>query len=230
VCSNPQAAHLYHLESQQLFEKDCKGLLHKVPISSHRNVLLLLTLFLVLEATLCMVFWAVLLKRDGEFYTFGIRQLCPWDVKGLLYTGLCGHSPLVETLRADFSLSPEDLDALNESRKAQKRAVFNSSRARKRVRDKKNGSNFCDICKKHSSNAENHKRHLKTIGHIQKAAGTVLKSAIKRAGTASRNLAAKKYTCAVCDKSYGSQTVLNRHYDSKIHLDKMALSSSGSSS
>jgi hypothetical protein len=177
-----------------------------------------------------MAFWAVLLKKDGEFYTFGIRQLCPWDVKGLFYTGLCSHSPLVETLHANFSLSPEDLDVLNESRKTQKRAVLNSSRAKKRVRDQKNGSYFCDVCKKRSSNAENHRRHLKTIGHIRKATGTVLESTIKRAGTASRNLAAKKYTCAVCGKSYGSQAVLNRHYDSKIHLDKMALSSSGSSS
>lgn len=180
-----------------------------------------------------MAFWDVLLKKDGDFYTYGIRQLCLWDVKGLLYTGLCGHSPLVETLRADFSLSLEDLNALNKSRKAQKRAVLNSPRARKRVRDKKNGTNFCDICKKkkkHPSNAENHKRHLKPIGHIQKATRTVLKSTIKRAGTTSRNLAAKIYTYAICDKSYGSQAVLNRHYDSKIRLDKMALSSSGSSS
>jgi hypothetical protein len=84
--------------------------------------------------------------------------------------------------------------------------------------------------KMHSSNEENYNRHLKSKSHISKAAGIpVLKSAIKRAGTASKNLAAKKYTCTVCNKSYGSQAVLTTHYVSKIHLEKVALSSQSSS-
>ena len=94
-----------------------KGLLLWAPIPSAKDVPILRALFLLLEATFCSVFWAAKSKVQGGF---GIRALCPWNVEDLPYTGLCSHSPLLEGFIGDFSLSPEELETLENERKLNK--------------------------------------------------------------------------------------------------------------
>jgi hypothetical protein len=53
-------------------------------------------------------------KTEGGF---GIRSLCQWTVDDLPYTGLFSHNPLLELVAGDFSLSPEELEDLENSRK-----------------------------------------------------------------------------------------------------------------
>ncbi|KAG4435324.1 hypothetical protein IFR05_009178 [Cadophora sp. M221] len=208
-----------------------KGLLLSAPIPSHRDVPIMRALFLLLlEAALCFAFWAVMRKKSGLCYTFGMPRLCSWKAGDIPYTGLCTHTPLAETLGVQFGLSPEDLDALEELRKVRKREVLNKSRAGTRARDKTSGVYYCHDCKQENSNKDNYERHIKLPSHLSKAAGKKpLKSAMKRATNSNNNRKAQKYKCVLCDKIYGHGAVLRRHYISKIHLGKVALSSSGGS-
>jgi hypothetical protein len=66
-------------------------------------------LFIVLEVALRFAFWAVMKKKGGDFYVFGILPLCSWNAEDLEYTGLCSHNLLEEQIgTTDFSLSPQD--------------------------------------------------------------------------------------------------------------------------
>jgi hypothetical protein len=206
-----------------------KGLLLWAPIPSIQNLPLLRALFVLLEATLCFAFWAVMEKKIGGAYSFGIHELCSWDIEDLEYAGLCTHSPLVEQLGVDFSLSAADIEALKESRKVVRNATTRRSHANQRATSKMTKRYHCGTCDMSFGMKYDFGIHLASKRHLQKVARIPnTKHQNDHAREYAKNLEAKKYHCEPCGSYFVTATVLKNHLKTKRHLQ--ALQSSLSSS
>jgi hypothetical protein len=170
-------------------------------------------------------------KKGGDFYVFGILPLCSWDVEDLEYTGLCSHNPLEEQIgTADFSLSPQDLEALKESRRLRTNHMTKNAQNLRASTAIANKTYHCDICSQTFSRKTHFEAHQEKQSHLKKAAGIAKsKSQQERANTFANNVKAKKYYCAPCKHAAENQRALDSHRQLKRHL-KVLLSSSGSSS
>jgi hypothetical protein len=93
---------------------------------------------------------------------------CSWDVDNLQYTRLCSHNPLVEKLGVDFSLSPQDLEALKESRRVKTNDRTRKSHAKRTATAIKNKTYHCDICGITSGKKDHFDKHLASKAHLQK--------------------------------------------------------------
>lgn len=206
-----------------------KGLLLWAPIPSAEDVPLLRALFVLLEATFCFVFWAVMSKNDGDFYSFGITSLCSWILKDLPYAGLCSHNPLIEKLGADFSLSAEDLAALQKARKrneAARKLPANQAQFAGNVSSKRF---FCAVCNYPAAHKSNLDNHNKSKRHLRKANPALAPPPARNANIRARNIANKRYHCAICNYAATHQQNLDVHLASEKHRQKALQSSSGSS-
>jgi hypothetical protein len=204
-----------------------EGLLLWVSMPSSQDVPLLRALLVLLEAVLCFAFWAIMRKGGGDSYSFGIPQLCSWDVDSLLYTGLCTHSPLVESIGVDFSLSPQDLKDLAEKRR---RYVNDTRRPTTQKRHDKNRATkkfYCSVCDLACSSQPELNIHLASKKHKKMLKAEPPKTKNQRCR--SRKRADQSHHCAVCDHSFPDQSSLDRLCTTKKHQKMVLLSSSGSS-
>lgn len=206
-----------------------KGLLVWAPIPALLDRPLVKAMFILLEAMLTFVFWAVKNKVGGGFVSFGLPSLWAWAFKDLEYTSLCSHNPLSEQLGIDFALSAEELEALDKLRKrneAARKLIPNRLNVAK-VREEQRY--YCAPCKYSAAHLENWDKHLKSERHLREIAGRASTTGIRRKDRA-RTIRSKKYYCATCDYSAVHQQNLTVHLNSQKHLKKALESSSGSSS
>jgi hypothetical protein len=206
-----------------------KGLLAWAPIPSVTAMPLMRALFILLEATMCFVFWAVKSKAGGEPFEFGIRSLCSWAVNSLSYIGLCSHNPLSEDHGMDLTLSAEDLEALQNQRKlnmnARKRPQ-NEQQTANNIAKKRFHYQPCNYSAAHQANLDNHlksKRHLKQVNPAAVPAPKIHRNA----GIRAKNIANKRYHCAPCNYTAVHKQNLDIHLASEKHR-KVLLRSSGS--
>lgn len=187
-------------------------------------------MFLLLEAALTFVFWLVMSKNGGgDFYSFGIRSLCPWNVHELPYTGLCSHNPLLERMFGDFALSPQDLEDLEKTRKRNEAARKPPRNQQNVAKNKRKKKFYCAVCNYSAAHQRNLDVHLASERHLKQIAGQASTKGTKRKDRAS-TIAKKKYYCAPCDYSAVHKQNLDVHLKSQKHLKKVLRSSSGSSS
>jgi transposase-like protein len=205
-----------------------KGLLLWAPIPAAEDLPLFRALFILLEASMCCAFWAVMEKKMGGAYSFGIHELCSWRIKDLEYAGLCTHSSLVEQLHVDFALSAEDLKALEQSRRVATRARTNKSHANQRATNIKTKRYHCATCNATFGMKEHYDIHMASKLHLQKAGGipnTKYQNDHARAHT--KNLETKRYPCKPCGSHFVTATVLKKHLPTK-HLEAVRSSLSSS--
>jgi hypothetical protein len=206
-----------------------KGLLAWAPIPLVKDMPLIRALFVLLEATLCFVLWAVKSKLGGEPFAFGIRSLCSWAINGLSYTGLCSHNPLSEQLGIDFALSPEDLEALQNERRLNentRKRPQNAEHHANNISKKRFHCAPCNYSAAHQANLDNHllsKRHLRKVKSAKAAPLRVHRNESARA----TNKATKRYYSGPCNYAAVHKQNLDSHLASEKHR-KVLLSSSGS--
>ena len=85
-----------------------KGMLAWSPIPEARNVPRVRLLFVALEATLGFIFWGM--KPTPNYFHKG--SFCPWPWVSFEYQGLCSHNALFDPIRANFDLTPEQLETI----------------------------------------------------------------------------------------------------------------------
>jgi hypothetical protein len=162
-------------------------------------------------------------KNGGGSYTFGIDRLCAWDVNDLQYTEPSTRNPFVEKPGVDFSLSPQDLEDLRESRRVNELAG-KRTQLRQRVADSiKNKTYTYAPYVIAFSTKTNHENHLKTQSHREKASGTTKTPSTKISahllGQAT-NISQKRFCCTVCDYAAGTPQLLNNHLDTMLHHER----------
>ena len=154
------------------------------------------------------MFWAMDSKKENAF---GIGDMCRWDHNTLEYEGLCTHSPLLEIVLGEFTLSPEEL-AANSA------IMVNRRKERRRNNDLANKAK--DPVKYQKLRNEASVRFRKNNPEKAKECGDR-----KRAD----NVAKQRYYCSVCNFAFKQNMSLKNHLKRQVHLNKVALLADGAS-
>ena len=137
----------------------------------------------------------------GEEADYGLAHACLWDRVSFTYGGLCSHSPLLEGVHGDLSLSAEELESIaqavlihnREQRTAngrrrranpdappgfrqRQRAVWERSMIQVRERYRINVAErnfYCATCNVAARDIARFKEHERTAGHINRVAGDI---------------------------------------------------------
>lgn len=187
--------------------KDGYGIVHKgtlcwAPIPLVVDVPVLRVLFIALEAAFSFVFWAMQSKKDNAF---GMVEMCRWGRDTLEYDGLCSHSPLIEIVPGDFSLSAEELEA--------QAAVF-LKRHQEYMHEHYTKTKAKDPVEFLARKAEIQRTFRENNPDKEKANGDRCRdNAVKE----------KKHYCAVCSFAFRTKTSLTNHLKRKVHRDRVAL-------
>ncbi|KAK5124008.1 hypothetical protein LTR85_002205 [Meristemomyces frigidus] len=213
-----------------------KGLLCWSPIPTASKRYALRAVFLVLETTFAIVFWAMV-SRDKDY---GMPHLCPWQIEGLDYTGLCSHTAVAEAVPGEENgLTAEQIEAKDAERlrrlQAQRAARHKAKRADeavwsgvlKRMRPTQRKSKkkavdtrrfACDICNTVCADQKGLNEHFDTDKHkyAVKGSSKPVKEPLLQARRL-QNKAAKRFYCRICQKPYSCNRELNRHNNSKTH-------------
>jgi len=92
---------------------------------------------------------------------------------------------------------------------------------------------FCSICNVTTATSTDLKIHKATQKHINKAAGVPKVSKAKNQRDVAyhaANIAARRFCCDICDGVFVTQAMLNRHVNTKKHIDNATAAASKSSS
>lgn len=174
-----------------------KALLAWCPIPEASSILFIRAVVVGLEAVLACYFWAMH-HRDHD-YSF--NHLCPWPLESFTYRGACSHNPLKEPLHGDASLSKEDLQTIADKVKEKNLAYGKEYHARQRLEAT---PEF-----KAAQARANAKARPRTQMLRQEA------------------IAAKRFHCVVCDKSFGDQGHLKQHNATARHKRRAEEGASG---
>jgi hypothetical protein len=154
--------------------------------------------FLALESVFAVVFCAcVKMIMDDAF----IPDFFLWPRAGVTWKPACTHLSLSESVRADLTLTEEELVAAREHRL--KRDAAKTQRYRKRKRDENEEVFLRNNLEQHKSWSE------QNPGRVNEIAASVRKKA--------KDL--ERFRCEVCDHNAASQYALDDHLQSQAHLD-----------
>jgi len=159
-------------------------------------------LLVAVEAAFAYMFWAMKARTSD----YGMGHICLWNRHTLEYDGLCSHPSLNEGISGDFDLSAEQIEA-QAIEKEQKRLAMKAE------------------------NATNH--HYKQMEenydeYIGQAGLRVAKSRAKNPGRDRKHqadrvekaLTNKSYRCELCDISFGTKQILQKHEKCPKHARK----------
>jgi hypothetical protein len=120
-----------------------KGLVLWRPVPSAADIPKLRLLYVVIEAALSFLFWAVQSQKKD----YSMSRCCPWPRNSFSYSGLCSHSALAENVTGNFDFSSEQLEAeaatIKEKNRSYQAEYQRSQRAKSpaRVRALQHGRN-----------------------------------------------------------------------------------------
>lgn len=219
-----------------------KGLICWAPIPQPSAKYVLRCLFLAIEATFAVVFWAMKSRTKD----YGLPHLCPWDTyDNIPYDGCCSHSALTESPRGQtHGLTPEEIDALEAALLAKQAAAkkarydgakvsdpvaFKATRARYaevakqgRLNNKLTGRFACDTCGTTFRTQGELDIHNACPKHIHAINGTtpviVLKDPKHKAWTES-NKAERRFECRICGVNPTSASKLEIHQCREKHIN-----------
>jgi hypothetical protein len=154
--------------------------------------------FLALESVIAIVFCAcVKMVMDDEF----IPDFFLWPRADVAWNAGCTHLSLSESVRADLTLTEEELVAARELHR--KRDAAKSQRYRKRKRDENEEVFLRNNFEQHKSWSE------RNPGRVNEIAADVRKKA--------KDL--ERFRCEVCDHNAATQYALDDHLRTQAHLD-----------
>lgn len=212
-----------------------KGLLCWSPIPYGGANFPLRALFLAVEATFTLFFWAMVSRTKD----YGMPRLYPWSLEAFEYDGCCGHLSLYEKIPDTYkNLTPEQIAIVVSERRIKNRRRDSVTRGpernradQKRRREKALALKLhsCETCNVTFGAANQLRDHKLTEKHINKVAGIVrpVKNPVAKARM-NRNLLLRRYYCSTCDYAAKTQQKLNYHLQTPKHLSKAALVKSGS--
>lgn len=153
------------------------------------------TFFVVLECYFSFALWAMIATKGD----YGMGSICIWGRNNLEYSGLCSHCCLHESIPGDWDLSKDDMERLEELRKA-KGIARNQKSVDKRRAEKKY---WCGLCKFAASGPSILRKHNLSQGHNRRA----------------ENLAnpKKPFKCLSCSINFPSNAHLKRHNSTTKH-------------
>jgi Zinc-finger of C2H2 type len=204
-----------------------QGLLCWSPLPIPTKVFALRTLFLAIETTFSVVFWA-LYSRTKDY---GMPNICPWSLDALEYDGCCTHIAFTEGIAGeDFGATVEQIAAKQVEMKEKTRQLQAAVTKRGRNDNRDSRRYACDLCNSAFRSQSDLNLHYVTKKHINKANGVnkVVKDPRHKAWTAA-NLAARKYYCEICDVVASAPSKLDIHFKTKRHIDKAAEAAKSSS-
>jgi hypothetical protein len=200
-----------------------KGVLCSVELPGPLTRFAVRILFLTLEATFTLVFWAMQSKKD-----YGLPVICPWLIEALEYDGCCTHLPLGEPVEGSTEGLTDDQILANEAEKYAKHLargrkyasenpdVIRRKGKRTRANGKASRKHVCEPCGVVCTNKSQLDIHLETQKHKEKVHGVAKKA------KALKGKASGKYCCKTCNHYFHSIGAVKRHYGSQKHLDKAA--------
>ncbi|KAK6002815.1 hypothetical protein QM012_001565 [Aureobasidium pullulans] len=220
-----------------------KGLICWAPIPRPSARYALRCLFLAMEATFAVVFWAMKSRTKD----YGLPHLCPWDTyENIPYDGCCSHSALTESPRGQTDgLTPEQIDELEaallakqaaamkaryDGAKASDPVAFKATRAQyaevakqQRLQNKLTGRFACDTCGSTFRTQVELDIHNGCPKHIHAINGTtpviVLKDPKHKSWTES-NKAQRRFECRLCGINPSSAYKLEYHQGLPKHINK----------
>lgn len=197
-----------------------KGLLVWCPFPAAADVPESRLLFIAIEATLSLFFWAMHSKTKD--YMMG--ACCHWSRESFTYDGLCGHNALIEGVLGEFDLTREQRETLAAAAKVgrQKRNRLNAAEQRKRNPEKRSAAvkvsqqkglasmkHRCKLCNLNFPVAAKLVAHNRSERHKKKAARAA-------AGVVDR------WRCKPCGMSWDNRQAAQMHKKHKVHLKTMA--------
>ncbi|KAM0391007.1 hypothetical protein ACHAQC_007186 [Fusarium culmorum] len=160
-------------------------------------------LFLALEATFGFAFWAM----DSNRQYVAMDKVCLWHPSDLEYDGICSHSALSESVRADFDLTEEELTAHAAEREKRARELHAI-----------NGANWHYAQMAYNYDEYSSVAYEKNLRH---RAEHPRRHTAQNAKYRSQAVIEKRYRCEECDISYTSMAILTRHYKTDKHKDRL---------
>jgi hypothetical protein len=85
-----------------------RAVLVRCPIPSPAQIPFVRLAMVAVEAAFSALFSAM----PNRHTSYGLPGICPWNKHLLEYDGACTHSPLVDGVKGDFSLTPEQLQEI----------------------------------------------------------------------------------------------------------------------
>ncbi|OQO13004.1 hypothetical protein B0A48_02468 [Cryoendolithus antarcticus] len=158
-------------------------------IPSAGNVACGRAVFVAMEAAFSAIFWSMR-RRDRSY---GLAASCPWPREAYEWGGLCGHSPLDEGIHGDLELSPEELEE-----------VAKTVRANQNARSKV----------KMAANRQKPEWQARDT-ELRKQRAPALKS------TREERKASQKFWCTTCNIPCRDSTDLAKHNKKRRHLKKL---------
>lgn len=182
-----------------------KGVLAYCSIPGARNVPRFRLLYYSMEAMFSFLFWAMF-PKTGDYQ---IGSCCPWPRESFTYGGLCSHSSLNDPMRANFKLSPDELELLAAQAEAQA-AEKKRQRDYDRYHDNKavnkaSKTYYCEDCNLACPRRSNLEVHKTTPGHLK---------CVKLAAEG----VVEKFRCEPCDEGFTSFEKLRAHQKTGAHL------------
>lgn len=175
-----------------------KGLLCWCPVPTAEKCFVVRTLILALEATFSIVLWAMRSKTKD----YGMpKHLCPWQIDALDYDGCCSHVAIYEQIWGeDDGLTPEQIAAksveLKQRRLDQQKAAYY-------------GAKNSDFAAWKAT-----RRMYESKRDLEEKRESCRKSKAKAK-------AERRFACSTCDLPFEDQNLLNMHYLTKRHVDKV---------
>jgi hypothetical protein len=175
-----------------------KGLLCRISIPTAAFQPKPRLLFILLEATLAHVFWAMRTVKND----YVMAHTCLWDRNTLEHDGCCSHRCLSEIVSSDFQLSAEQLEA-QATHKKRKRADDDSSSHHEQMATNRDECHAAQALKAANRKAQNPDKVLKIARD-----------------NAARHVAEMTYYCKLCKFSFPKKSELTKHNASAMHLRK----------
>ncbi|KAK5738549.1 carbamoyl-phosphate synthase (glutamine-hydrolyzing) cpa2 [Elasticomyces elasticus] len=189
-----------------------KGTLAWCPIPTAANIPRLRLLFLAMETAFAALFWAFKSRKVDHH----LASCCPWTLSAFTYSGLCSHSPLMESAAGKFDLSSEQLEAIAAEINAKRSAKLkqyvkdhpdemkaNHKRSEKKIKSSRKF--FCTMCTTSCKSQWELDRHNRSSRHMFRL--SKLADGIK-----------DKYFCDPCEYSCDKPAAFCNHKKSKKHL------------
>lgn len=176
-----------------------KGLLCWTPLPKAATRFALRVLFLALESAFSITFWAMYSKIKN----YGMPQhLCPWEIDALHYDGCCSHAAIAEQVAGEniLGLTAEQLEAKDAEMK-------------QRVSDQQKAAYYGAKSSDFAAWQATRRMYASKRDPEEKRASTKNSKAKAKAE--------RRFACSTCDLAFEDQSLLNTHYFTKKHVDKV---------
>lgn len=181
-------------------------------------------LFVLLEATLAIVFWAMFSRSTD----YGMPRLSPWNVKDITWDGCCSHSALLEGITGeDEGITVERVTAklleLDRIRKQKMIVRTTATQPTLRANNKASQRYHCNTCNTSYMSSHALELHKTSQMHKSNVKGvTKVLSRPRDKRLTDENKKQKRFYCDTCQLACANNSKLQRHKKTPRHIEKAA--------